>query len=320
MVRCLRTLQLESVFDMIKFADQSVTQPRQDTDAWFRAWAQFIEDTLVTTGGWVVTADTGQTPPGSLIAPTTTSQKRGYRIYRMNDALQPSSPVFIRMDFGSYLNSGFPAIWPTIGTGSDGSGNITNKRWDGGALGSPSWGINNSNPGLACNSFGSANTNRFSFCLWSNASSAAYEFFVTLERSKDALGNDTGDGLLLVYKTPGITPLGQSQYIILAGGTQPAIENGITYILTRQSPSESYTGDIGVGVIIHFKGVAQQPGTNVLITNSSDVSAEGSLATTLYGQLRTYQQIRGLYCNKALTASPGVGTADPSARVLMRYD
>src|SRR5580765_2177935 len=94
-------------------------KPDVNTDAIFRAWAQFIEDTFVTTGGWLVSTETGNTLPANLAHPTSTNQKKGFRVYKMNDSLQATYPIFIRIDYGSGNNGPNPGIWVTIGTGSD---------------------------------------------------------------------------------------------------------------------------------------------------------------------------------------------------------
>ena len=171
----------------------------------FQAWTQFIEDLLVTTGRWVVTADTGQTLPSALVAPTSANQKRGYRIYRMSDALQATSPVFMRFDFGSAGAVALPGIWFTIGTGSDGSGNITGIVFNGGANVSPNTGCNSGGSGgasLVTNSYGSAASNRVSWGMFVNGGSAIWIWVFALERTKDSTGSDTGLGLLLVYNDP----------------------------------------------------------------------------------------------------------------------
>lgn len=295
-----------------------------------QAWAQFIEDTLVTTGGWVVTSDTGQTLPASLPACTGVSQKKGYRIYRMNDSLQSVSPVFMRLDFGSgsYAGAGQnPGIWPTIGTGSDGTGNITGKLWDGGSITNPPVcsTISASQAAIATNSYGSAGTNRFSIGLFIQTTNTLPMVF-TMERTKDASGVDTSDGLLLVYTDPSLSggggttnALSFSRYIQYPVGPQPAAEWGLSYALTTQNPTQTFGGTIGAGIIIHFKGIAQQPGTNVVIVNAADMSAEGSMSLIIYGATRTYQHMNVVIPMKALISNITV-PPDPNARVCIRYD
>lgn len=292
----------------------STLVPDNSTDAHFRAWAQFIEDTLVTTGGWVVTGDTGQTAPGSLSHPTVAATKQGYRVYRMADTLQSTNPVFMRIDFGSGPSANYPGFWATIGTGSDGAGTITGIVWNGGASASATVVTNSTITSLTNNSYGSADTNRASFALFVQ-SSISYIIAFCIERTKDATGADTGDGLLVAYATA--ANFSRSRYIILAGGTQPTEENGLSYILTRQNPSETFGSDVGCGILIHFKGVAQQPGTNVMIVNSSDVSTEGTFTMTLYSATRSYKQLNAITPTKALSGS---STNDANARCGIRYD
>ena len=67
-----------------------------NTDANFRLWCDFINDVL-TTAGWVNTADTGQINLVTVTAPVAASTKQGYQIWRMNDALQSTKPCFIRI-------------------------------------------------------------------------------------------------------------------------------------------------------------------------------------------------------------------------------
>ena len=283
-------------------------------------WAAFVEDTLVTTGGWVVTSDTGQTAPASLTTPGAGNTKAGYRIYRMADSLQSTYPVFLRIDYGSAAAATTPGMWLTIGTGSNGSGTITGILLNGGAVSTPTVNQASATTPLTNNCYGSASTNRFSIALFVQ-SNGSFALFFSLERTKDSSGADTGDGLLLAYTDPvtgsNAGSLQYSRYILMTPGQQPSAELGLSYILTRQNPSETFGGgDVGVGIVIPYKGVAQQPGANVVINNNSDVSAEGSFSLTLYGATRTYQNIRFVPTKATVSGS----LQDSNARVNMRYD
>ena len=111
--------------------------------------------------------------------------------------------------------------------------------------------------------------------------------------------------------------LKRSRYFIYAGGTQPAEENGLSYALSVQNPSQTLGGSIGVGCVIHFKGVSQQPGVNMMILNLSDIAAQGSFAMTIYGVSHTYQQLDALAPSQALA---GNAQLDTNGRCAMRYD
>jgi hypothetical protein len=292
--------------------------PDNSTDAKFIAWAQFIEDTLVTTGGWTLSTETGETPPASLLHPTVANTKKGFRIYKMSDALQATAPVFMRVDYGGANGPNVPGIWITIGTGSNGAGVITGILYNGGASSTPNVASQTFIASGAFNSYGSAGSNRASIAMFVSTAQA-YHFVFTIERSKDTAGNDTADGLMMVYREgpQSATSMTHTRYMTMIPGTQPTAELGLSYVLTRQNPSETFGGDIGVGVISHFKGLAQQPGVNFLIMNSVDASAESTVTVTMYTVTRTYIHLNALSVNKALAGSVVV---DANARCLLRYD
>lgn len=292
----------------------SALVPDNSTDAHFQAWAQFIEDTLVSTGGWQLSVESTDTAPGLLAHPTVANSKKGFRVYRLNDG-GPSTVM--RVDFGSSAAANTPGIWLTIGATTNGSGVVNSPWWNGGASTTPNVSSTANTTTGAWNSYGSANTNRGSICMFVS-SNVNHHLCFSIGRSKDAAGNDTTDGLLLIYRDPSTsTGIAHSRYLIIAGGVQPTAEAGLSYILTRQNPSETFGGDIGVGVISHFKGVAQQPGTNMLITNSSDVSAESQVSIGMYSVMRNYIQLNTFPPLKGLVGS---NTVDTNARCLMRYD
>lgn len=290
----------------------STLHPYQGDDTNCRNNATFIQTVLVTTGGWVYVSQTGDADPTTLTHTASTNTKVGFRVYRMADTLQSTNPVYMRVDWGSGATSSNFAFWITLGTGTDGSGNIT------GSVLAATQIVNASQlSSQTSNSYGSADTNRASIAMFIQNSNSGYPLVFTIERTKDSNGSDTGDGLLLAWNNNS-SQFGNNRYLILAGGTQPSQETGMSYILTQKNPSESFApGDIGVGVLIHFKGVAQQPGMNVMMTNSSDVSLEGAFSMTIYGASHTYQNLNILPPLKTLAGSTA---ADSSCRVNIRYE
>lgn len=63
----------------------------------------------------------------SLKAPNTTSIfDMGYTLWRFNDTLQATQPIFFKLEFGSNSSgANYPSMFITVGTGSNGSGTIT---------------------------------------------------------------------------------------------------------------------------------------------------------------------------------------------------
>lgn len=91
-----------------------------------------ITSALTTVCGLVQTADTGQmnslSPPALNSTSAAANQLFGYRIFRFNDALQATRPIFLRIEL-RYSNQSngtqkVPHFNFQIGTGSDGVGNL----------------------------------------------------------------------------------------------------------------------------------------------------------------------------------------------------
>ena len=94
------------------------------TNAGFQAWGAEFHAALVAIG-LTLTSDTGQINWTTVVLPAANTAA-GYEIWRFNDTLQSTTPVFIKLEFGSSAaTTGYPMIWITIGNGSNGSGTLT---------------------------------------------------------------------------------------------------------------------------------------------------------------------------------------------------
>jgi hypothetical protein len=322
---------MATAYNTTLFVDTSTT-------ASFRAWAQWVEDVLVTIGGWVVTDDLNQTLPSALPVCTGTDQQKGFRIYRMNDALQATAPVFMRIDYGSGRwtpsNNGPPwpcAVWLTIGTGTNGGGAIT-----GTVIASRQVGNFGAGLGVGGDSMASVANNRFVIALWAGSGAGSlFPVVFSVERSVDATGAYTGDGVMVVHSTQYLIGGGYGSYGIGLAysphgaigqplALQQPIDIGLSWIHCGASPTPTYLGDRGVGVLYHFRGIALQPGTNWIIANINDFGAQGFLKVNFYGHFHTYiplsNQVPPVF---AVIAASGFGAgnvADTGRIVLMRYD
>jgi hypothetical protein len=276
-------------------------------DANFRAWCSFIRDVFLMSGAWVQTPDTGQMNFATVVSPGVTNTKSGYLIVRMNDALQATSPVFVRLDFGCAAAAN-PGLWLTIGTGSDGAGNITNKRFDGGSTAAPTITCSSSVT-VPTASFGSAASSRVQFSLFIRTTQT---LLLSIERSKDTAGADTGDGLIVLWNTSA-NVVAMNRYVILGSAGQPTPEVGLQYILSSNNPS-SFGGDVGIGLLIPIKGFAQPPGTGVVVVRSADFAAEATFTMNVYGATRTYQHLSNIL------GTLSSGSSDGTSRVCIRFD
>ena len=103
----------------------TMTPLNHTSDAGFVAWITEFSANLRAVG-LIPTSDTGQIVLASALRPGL-GGVAGYEIYRMNDTLQSTAPIFIKFEYGTCPNgSTQAAIWITAGTGSNGAGGITN--------------------------------------------------------------------------------------------------------------------------------------------------------------------------------------------------
>lgn len=102
----------------------TTTLAAQDTVAHFNAWFNEIITQLLAVG-LTQTTDTGQISTGGAVAIPAANTAAGYTIWKFNDTLQSTKPVFIKLEFGSSSATNYPGIWITVGQGSNGSGTLT---------------------------------------------------------------------------------------------------------------------------------------------------------------------------------------------------
>jgi hypothetical protein len=167
-----------------------LSQPYNTTDAMFRLWGASVGPALSAIG-LVQTSDTGQINWTTVLAPITTNQYRGYEIWRLNDSLQGSAPVFFKIEYGSSSAAASPSLRITVGKGSDGAGTITNQivQITTGFAGASSITF----------SYASSSSGGAGFSLYlapfnpSGQTSPAFSF----ERSLDSAGNPTTEGVMI---------------------------------------------------------------------------------------------------------------------------
>ena len=81
----------------------------------------------LTAAGFVRTSDTGQLDPTTVLKPGASSIS-GYDVWRFNDDAQATKPIFFKLEYGAGSSAARFNLWITVGTGSDGAGNITDIR------------------------------------------------------------------------------------------------------------------------------------------------------------------------------------------------
>jgi len=93
----------------------STTSPYFASDSAFRTACSEIH-TAIEAVNIVQTADTGQINWGTATRAGAAYTAIGYEMFRFNDSLQSTSPVYIRLDYGSTNRTDFLGMWLTVGT------------------------------------------------------------------------------------------------------------------------------------------------------------------------------------------------------------
>jgi hypothetical protein len=276
------------------------------TDAHFRAWASFIDSVFLQTSCWVDTAASGSINLATVLAPTLANTAQGYKVYRMDDTLQSTVPVFVKIEYGSGASATSPGFWFTVGTTHDGAGNLGTILFARTQLASGG----SSSSTAKC--VGSASNNRVTFAVFLSIVNT-YPSWFSLERTKDATGADTNTGLLLAFGRA--NTLHASAYLPFVTSIPPSTI-GLHCILTNESPS-AWDGDVGVSAMIPMGTAPKQPGLNIILVRALDFADYAGPVVTIYGASHAYQ-----HCGPNITTlKAGAGAlADANIRLCLRYE
>lgn len=290
------------------------------SDATFRAWVAAV-DTQITTLGWVHSTDTGQFNTSTGTRSITAGAN--YIIYKTNDG---GTTIFLKIEFIGAGNLTLPGFAMSVGWATDGAGNLTGtlqtSRWVWGSTNHP---VSDTTP-RTCIISGSAGRLVMALCM--NATTVANSILISVERSKDASGNDTNTAALCTMLGGGTSAnflsiggagaTAAAQYLPSTGTATPSIEMLLPCILSNSAAGSSAFGTtIGVGVPIPLAGSAQNPGTNILTVLNGDYPTRDSTATiAIYGTNHTYYAIGPNW-----TRSVGqAGVAPGGVSLFMRFD
>lgn len=92
-------------------------------DANYRTWVAEIIAQLIAVG-LTQTADTGQVDTATVTRPAINTVN-AYAIFRFNDVLHATNPIFIRIDFGTGSAATTPGMRVSVGRGTNGAGTLT---------------------------------------------------------------------------------------------------------------------------------------------------------------------------------------------------
>jgi hypothetical protein len=268
-----------------------LAQPYNTTDAMFRLWGASIAPALSAIG-LVQTSDTGQINWTTVLAPTTTNQYRGYEIWRLNDSLQGTAPVFFKIEYGSSNAAVSPSLRISVGKGSDGAGTITNQ------IVQLTTGFNGANS--IAFSYASSSSGGSGFSLYlspfngSGQTSPAFCF----ERSLDSAGNPTIEGIMVAssasaaslasnwqafrYSTP------SSSIVWTCPITLPGTISGASLAITNGT-SITVAKTMVLPIPIYCPGVTPWTSKQLLGILPGDAVQESLFDISIYGTTHRYK-------------------------------
>lgn len=255
------------------------------TDALYRTEITNIHNALSAVG-LVQTSDTGQCNPATLTRSSSTNTVVGYEIWRFNDSLQSSYPCFIKLEYGSGLVASTSiSVWVTVGSATDGAGNIT------GTMTTTRYQFFQSSITSAANytSGISGSSSRLTMVFNPGSSSYYVAWWFSVERIQSTSGNDTNLGLVFVGANRASSTVTQCVYY----GTnkaQPAASTVLGTLLLNDPSGTSWAvgNNIGTGPIIPIGWGTHPPVQGGLCYYNGDLTALTTYTINVYGSDHTY--------------------------------
>lgn len=164
--------------------------------AQFRIWGKAISDGLAAIG-MIKTADTGQIDWTTVNKPAATTFA-GYEVWRFNDSLQSTVPIFFNLSYGCANNPTHPKLNMTVGSGSDGSGNITGVQIN--TIGLIANGTATPEDNSSKLSFMASDGSGISFIHQIDNSLSSIRSIFIIDRFRNVDGSPNNNGFIIMYK------------------------------------------------------------------------------------------------------------------------
>lgn len=270
------------------------------TDANFRAWITIL--TNIIASAWVQTSDTGQINLATVVHPTITGANQGYQIWRMNDSLQSTTPCYLKLEYGaSTIGAYYPGIWISVGTGTDGAGNLLGSN-----------GIRVFQYSSTANTTGtlkgSIDTNRM--CLYIFYGNTSSQMLFCVERTHNTAGADTSAGILCFTSGYGAN----SSFAIIPGITTT---NNLYWnvVMPPNLTTNAWSANVYTFPVRTWGQGETSPSTQLLTYYTGDITVLNPIPiTTWEGVSRTFLPV-GVNYN-----SVGYGPATTQQSVAIRYE
>ena len=289
----------------------------------FKQWAQVISN-FMSTLTWTQTTDTGQVNWGTIAAVPGTSSYV-YELWKPSDGL---TSFVLKIEYGTQSTAGRPAMRLSLGTGSDGAGNLTGFVTN--LPVNPANNVAVTSTTTQFNCYLSGDSGRVCVAMWVNDTVNTGPIFFGVERSINSSGSYTSDYVtLLVSGSGNNTNNTFQQSVSFANGAGRAF-GGNPAGSNNSQAGWCVAIDPGVATAIAFSAtplalVEPQlglPGNKMTIAGAAyvnDVTEEATVvipaANMPYGVSHTYIGFKNGNLNRIVGGS---GSANQA--LLMRYD
>ena len=242
----------------------------QTTDAGFRTWGLELNGKFSAVG-LIQTADTGQINWTTVTRAAAGNNAAGYEIWKLSD-----SSLFFKIEYGSGAAQTNPALWITVGTGSNGSGTITGqsaaRRQTGGA-------DTVNNTATAVPSYLCATTAFFglAFKVGQSTTVGVPSSLWAVGKTVDATGTPTTIGYYRLGRqgtTTSVQAVLQSVRLAATAATEVDSTNYCVFVGTPTNSSDGTNNQ----VYLHMLNV---PGVQPALYTGTVISSEVSQGTTI---------------------------------------
>lgn len=265
------------------------------TDAAFRLWGGGISASLAT-AGLVQTSDTGQIN-WSTVTTVGTFTVAGYEVWRFNDSLQSTKPIYLKLEYGTGAATSNVGMWITCGTATNGSGTLSSQAGTGTSTTNRISITNTSTTSTAAT--GSVYVNMpDSSCIgvlaWPGISSTFGGFFFMVERTRDPDGTPNSDGYINLISNAHSTTAGACTFQQRHFYTTAQYSNNISRGMAPAFDDTALTS-LAQGTTLYplpfFTGLSPRLGGAsklVVVLGKTDVAANNSFSMTHYGSSRSW--------------------------------
>lgn len=286
-------------------------------DNGYRAWGSAMSQLLQSGTGLVKTNDTGQVDWTTATRPTTSSQTH-YEIYRFDDALQATRPVFIRVAYGTGNSTTTPTVGFRVGSGTNGAGTLTGTVSGTTDTSTTSFQASSTTPSTVRVSKGAG---YFAFHAANNAGTGT-SIFCALERTRNDDGSLNANGLYGVAYS-GNLAICQSLHLLWAegsvnrnwlGGTNAVFPS----VAQLDGSARGLAGaDTNIYAHIPYLPARQGPATVIVGAFQLDFAKATTFQASVAGRLITYMALGAMlsYAGQNFANSTNSGNSSHSAAI-----